>query len=174
VDRDRQTSLAGRLPHVVEAPIVGEDELAPVVPDVQAEVFPDLEPLRPGRDRASQRVDEPPVEPRPIRLAPVELTERREASRMRPVVAVEVGFELVLPSAVEIHHGGDVHLHERREELVHVGDDPAAVATQPLPEVVVRIDRGNARSIDRMVLGPQHGPWAEGAKRQIRERPLHR
>ncbi len=52
---DRQPQVAGRIPHVGESRVIRHQERSALVPDMQAEILPDLQASRPGGRTASQR-----------------------------------------------------------------------------------------------------------------------
>jgi hypothetical protein len=120
VDRHRQAELARSRPHLGQPGIIGQQELAEIVPDVQAEVLPDLHALRAGRGAPPEALAQPFGESRRGRLGPVEVTEGREAPGVRAIVAVEVRLELVAPSPVEVHDRAHAAGIYHGEELVEV------------------------------------------------------
>ena len=107
--------------------------------------FHTFNPRAPGRDaRPSRLVDQASSGVGLEQLAPVDVAERQEAPRVRAVVAVEVGLELVAPAAVEVHDRLDVERVHQRQQLADVGGHPAAVGAHPVrepaAEVVVGVD----------------------------------
>ena len=71
---------------------------------------------------------------RPAVLAerrPVEVAERREPTRMRPVVTVQVVFELVAPPTVQVHDRVHVARGHIGKQRIHVTGGPASIGSEP-------------------------------------------
>jgi hypothetical protein len=92
---------------------------------VQAEILPHLDALRATRDALAERRGGGGAHvARPGGRLPVDVAERREPPRVRPVVPVEVRFQLRAPPAVEVHDRAQVARLHQGEEVVDVGNGP--------------------------------------------------
>ncbi len=140
----RQPRVAGRLPHRCEAARRrARADRRRRRARCSPRSFQTLRPRAPAS--AARRTWAASRSPNPASAVtpPVELRERREPARMRTVVAVEIGPQLIAPSAVEVHDRGDVGRSISSSSAAHVGR--AQSRGEPPPQVVVGIDRGEPR-----------------------------
>ncbi len=148
VDQDRQPQLTGGIPERGETRIVRHQQVAVGILEVEAEVFPDFEPLGTRRHRLAETGDETIGETGGGRLGPVDVAEGGEAAGIGTVVTVEVGLKLVAPAAVEVDHPGHAAFVHQGEESGDILDHPIAVGREPAAEVVVGIDDREAGAPD--------------------------
>lgn len=171
VDEDRAAVGRGHLPDRRQLPIVGGEELSPVVPYMESQVLPDLQALAPAAmERSSESASRGPEAWCPG-LGPVDVAEGHEPAGVRPVVAIQVLLELRSPAAIDVDDRPQVAAIHHVEEGPHVWNRrrprPPDPVGEPTPEVIVGVDGGEAGSADRM--GPQAyaGDRAEAAEGQV-------
>ena len=170
VDHDRQSQLGGGIPRDREPFVIREERFAMLVAEPETEVLPDLDPHRARGGRRAKLRHEPVGPARFAERRPVQVAERRESARMRPVVTVEVRFELVAPPAVQVHDR--VHAARRHvgEQGIHVRGGPAPVRGEPSTEMVVRIHRGEPSARHEMVEQPDGRARSVRAQRKVAQR----
>ncbi len=163
VDQHRQPELARGVEDRREPRVVRQDAPAVPVVDPQAEVLPHLHPGGTRVPRTREHRGLPLTAARVAQgVLPVDVDERVEAARMRPVVAIEVLLEVRQRAAVEVDDRLDSTAIHDVEQRADVLDHPLAVGRhprrEPAAEVVVRVDCRHGRALDER-LG-QHRPGA--------------
>ena len=106
-----------------------------------------------------------------LQQPPIEMAERVEATRMRVVEALEVVFELAVPTPVEVDQPDEVAVVHDAQQIGDVGCHPTRVGSEPTPEMRVRVDRGNARGGNGVLGQLEHRTGFEAV--ESRKRPQH-
>ena len=167
VDGHGDSQPAALRPDGIEARVIHGDELARLVPDLEPEVFEDLQAAGAARNGIVNLAHHFLGEIRVVDLAPVDLREHREAAGIRLHHLVQDLLEAVAPRAGEDHDllniaaVHDLHYFFGR----HM---PAACGPRVI-DVVVDVDHGKAGPLHVVGRGVEHRLGLEVAQE---ERPL--
>lgn len=140
---DRHAEFACGVPQRREPGIIGQHEPVVRVAHVQPEVLPHLHPRGAGRRLGGEVGNEFLAATAAGEDRPVDVTERGYPAGKHVVEALQIGLQFGAPSPVEIDEAGHVELCKHRlEPAGRVGDEPFAVAADPVREPAAEMAMG--------------------------------
>ena len=137
MDQHGQVRLCCQSPHRPQSVVITQHEGSGLVPDVEADVLPDLEPGRATLDRVVQALHQAVRPPRLLALVPVKPTKRGKPPRVSPVIAFEVGIQGACPLAIKVYDGLHVAVAHLRHESGDVLNDPCGPFSLPTGSFLV-------------------------------------